>query len=167
MKLFLVGFMGVGKTYWGRVWSNITAMPFYDLDKMVEESLHQSIDECFQKKGELGFRKIESDVLRLTSNIKNGIIACGGGAPCYHNNMEWMNENGQTIYIKASTFFLKNQLLMDPMPRPLIQHISEDELLPYIEKKLKERSCFYEKSAIHLLAEQLKPETIKEIIEQI
>lgn len=154
--------MGVGKTYWGRKWSAASGLPFYDLDDMTEKYMNQSVSDCFHSNGELAFRKIESDVLRSTSVIENAIIACGGGTPCFHHNLEWMNENGKLVYIKASPLFIKKQIQSDVKKRPLIQNLSEVELLSFIDQKLKERSSFYEKSTIQVMAEEINTDTINQ-----
>ncbi|HEX2683637.1 MAG TPA: shikimate kinase, partial [Ferruginibacter sp.] len=98
-KIFLVGFMGSGKTYWGRIWAQAYQLAFYDLDEVIEQDQGKTVAEIFKTYGEDRFRQIEAGTLRSFSEKNNCIVACGGGTPCFHDNMQWMNEQGTTVYL--------------------------------------------------------------------
>src|SRR6187401_1227795 len=102
MKIFLVGFMGSGKTYWGKIWAQKNAMNFFDLDALIEEQEKKTIAAIFETEGEEYFREKEAMVLRTLPGANDCIIACGGGTPCYHDNMKWMNEHGGTVYLDTT-----------------------------------------------------------------
>ena len=127
MKIFLIGFMGSGKTYWGSRWAAKYELQFIDLDDLVEKS----------------------------------IMSCGGGAPCFNNNMQWMNENGTTIYLSAAPEFLYSRLLEEKDKRPLLKNLAEPELLSFIEQKLKEREPFYKQAKFILPSEDLNMESLQ------
>jgi shikimate kinase len=102
MKVFIIGFMGSGKTHWGRLWAQESGMDFFDLDELIQLKEHKTIDVIFNDNTETYFRETESDSLKTFSEKDNCIIACGGGTPCFHDNMQWMNQNGITTYLKAT-----------------------------------------------------------------
>ena len=99
MKIFLTGFMGSGKTYWGRIWSRQLGLDFYDLDELIEKKEGKTISTIFEKEGEDHFRKLEATALKAFAETENGIIACGGGTACFNDNMQWMNEQGVTVFL--------------------------------------------------------------------
>ena len=88
MRVFIVGFMGSGKSFWGRRWANILGLDFIDLDELIEHKLGKTVSQIFEQQGEELFREVEATELRLISNRENTIISCGGGTPCFHGNME-------------------------------------------------------------------------------
>src|SRR4030095_14275940 len=102
MKIFLIGFMGSGKTHWGRLLSQKLGLPFFDLDEQVTSHCGKSIPEIFHEYGEENFRLMEKDVLHIiTESHDSFVMACGGGSPCYFNNIEYMNQAGTTVWINA------------------------------------------------------------------
>ena len=149
-SIFLIGFMGSGKTYWGKIWAQQNGLDFYDLDEIIEQSEKKSIAEIFEKAGEEYFRKIETVALHQFSKIKNAVIACGGGAACFNDNMAWMNEHGITVYLTASAPYILARVKEEKDKRPLINKLNEAELLFFIEQKLKEREPFYSQAKIIL-----------------
>jgi shikimate kinase len=152
-KIFLLGFMGCGKSYIGkRLAKNINA-DFLDLDDLIVETNGQSISDIFKEKEEMCFRQSESDCLKSLKNVSNQIIALGGGTPCFFENMEWINENGVSIYFKTNPEVLAKRLKNETSKRPLIQQLSESELLPFIKNKVAERSAFYEKAHLEYAIE--------------
>lgn len=167
MRIFIIGFMGSGKTHWGKIWAEHAGMEFYDLDEIIETAEKQTIDNIFSKKGESYFRKQEAFLLRSLIEKDNCIVACGGGTPCYDNNMDWMNENGTTVFLEANPVRLLENVLLEYDKRPLIKRINKGELLFFIEQKLNERNPFYKKANFNLAVEQLETKTIQDIIEQI
>ena len=106
-KIFLIGFMGSGKTYWGKIWAAKCGLQFLDLDEVIEQEEKKSVDKIFEQNGEAYFRQRETEVLKTFTQKQNCIIACGGGTPCFNNNMQWMNDNGTTVYLLATP----NQIL--------------------------------------------------------
>ena len=149
-KIFLIGFMGCGKSKLGKSLAAETNRPFLDLDDLVEIKYQLSIPEIFAAFGETGFRERERDVLQLSAIANEAIIATGGGAPCFFDNMEWMNENGITIFIDTPIPVLANRLINARVERPLIKGKNMEELITFIDLKLKERRPFYEKAQIIL-----------------
>lgn len=149
-KIFLIGFMGSGKTYWGQKWAHKYGVDFFDIDELIEATQHKSIVKLFEQYGEHYFREIETAVLQNLSTKTNCIVACGGGTACFNDNMQWMNENGLTVYLKATAQYLQSRVINEADKRPLIKNFSSNELLFFIEKKLKEREPFYNQSKIIL-----------------
>ena len=160
-KIFLIGFMGSGKTYWGRKWAQQSGLAFYDLDEVIEKEQGKTISEIFEKDGEDYFRKIESTALRAFAETENCIIACGGGTACFNDNMQWMNEHGKTVYLSAIPQYIFDRVLEEKEKRPLIKKHNEAELLFFIEQKLKEREPFYNQAKITLPVTELNENSLK------
>lgn len=164
MRIFLVGFMGSGKSYWGKLWAQKHEVPFYDLDEMIEKTTGKSVVDIFEKKGEAYFRKLESAALRSLAGEDHCIIACGGGTACFDGNIEWMNEHGLTVYLHASPSLLLENIMKEKEKRPLVKNVNEAELLFFVQKKLEERLPFYERSKIRLRVEDLGEKSFDKII---
>ncbi len=141
--VYIIGFMGSGKTTAGRKLASSLGWSFIDLDKEIENYSGKSIPRIFEEDGEDSFRKTESLVLRSTVNLSDSIISTGGGTPCHTGNMDFMKENGLTIYLKMTPEQLKQRLIESSGERPLIKNIPHYQLQDYIQKKLNERDCFY------------------------
>lgn len=163
MRIFLIGFMGSGKSYWGKLWAAANNLAFYDLDEVIEEEEQKSVLDIFEKKGEDYFRVKESTNLRTMSALDNCIIACGGGTACFYDNMDWMNENGFTIYLSATPNQLLETIMLEKDKRPLLKKINEAELLFFISQKLDERIPFYRQAKLTLHVEDLNEQSLKEI----
>ena len=164
MRFYLIGYMGSGKSYWGKKWAQVTGMHFIDLDETIEKQENKTIRNIFSEKGESYFRNLESGCLHKISSNENSIIACGGGTPCYHNNMEWMNQNGMTIYLEASPELLANRLMKGKQKRPILMNIEDDKLVDFIAEKLQEREPYYFQAKIILSVETNTDDTLSEII---
>ena len=149
-RIILVGYMGSGKTTVGKALSKETGMMFYDLDWYIESRMRKSVSQIFAEKGEDGFRKIEYNMLHEVAEFEDVIISCGGGTPCFFDNMDYLNQQGDVVYLKATPETLYKHLLMAKIERPLLKGKSADELIAYITEHLKERAPFYEK-ARHIL----------------
>ena len=149
-RIILVGYMGSGKTTVGKALSKETGMMFYDLDWYIESRMRKSVSQIFAERGEEGFRKIEYNMLHEVAEFEDVIISCGGGTPCFFDNMDYLNQQGDVIYLKATPETLYKHLLMAKIERPLLKGKSSEELIAYITEHLKERSQFYEK-ARHIL----------------
>ena len=159
--IFLIGFMGTGKTYWGRIWAKENNTPFYDLDAMIEAEENKTVADIFETNGEDHFRKKETEILHRFKKMDNYILACGGGAPCFNDNMKYMNETGTTIYLSASPQYIYEMVLDEKEKRPLLKKIAPGELLFFIEQKLKERAPFYEQAKITVPVTELNAQTLK------
>ena len=149
-RIILVGYMGSGKTTVGKALSKATGMMFYDLDWYIESRMRKSVSQIFAERGEEGFRKIEYNMLHEVAEFEDVIISCGGGTPCFFDNMDYLNQQGDVVYLKATPETLYKHLLMAKMEPPLLKGKSSEELIAYITEHLKERSQFYEK-ARHIL----------------
>ena len=149
-RVILIGYMGSGKTTIGKALSKETGLMFYDLDWYIESRMRKSVSQIFAEKGEEGFRKIEHNMLHEVAEFEDVIISCGGGTPCFFDNMDYLNQQGDVIYLKATPETLYKHLLMAKIERPLLKGKSAEELIAYITEHLKERSPFYEK-ARHIL----------------
>ena len=145
-QIYIVGFMGSGKTTVGRKLARALDMEFGDLDDAIEKKQEAQISEIFETMGESAFRAIEREMLRETADRKGSVIATGGGTPCYSDNMEWMNEHGTTIYLQFPAAALVDRLENARGNRPLISGLSKEELLAYTSEKLEERVPFYMRS---------------------
>ena len=148
MLLFLIGFMGAGKSYTGKSLAKQLNWQFIDLDDRIEEQEGCTISELFAKDGEHAFRLAEQESLRSLAGCQKLVIATGGGTPCFFDNMEWMNTHGVTIYLAASVELLAERLNAARSHRPLLAHLREEELVFFIEKKLEARTPFYKKASI-------------------
>jgi shikimate kinase len=160
MKVFLVGFMGSGKSTLGKKLSELMNVSFIDLDNRIEESEGKSVSEIFKERGEEYFRNLEAEALRKTSRIRNAVIATGGGAPCFYDNMEWMNENGVTVYLKAEAGELYHRLLKERETRPLLAHLGDVALFDYIMSSLAHREPYYALATFKLPLKTATPAAI-------
>jgi len=159
MKIFLIGFMGSGKTYWGRLLSQKLGLPFFDLDEQIVNAENQSINEIFESRGEEYFRLKEKEILHIITESHNAfIMSCGGGAPCYFNNIEYMNQAGITVWINASADTIFARLVKERSHRPLLKNLSDDELKSFIKKKFADRRIFYEQAGVSIEDENITPE---------
>jgi shikimate kinase len=138
--------MGSGKTTVGRQLALALGVTFYDLDWYIEMRYHRTVSQIFAEKGEDGFREIERNMLHEAAEFENIVLSCGGGTPCFFDNMEYMNSLAETVYLKASPEVLAMHLKMGKIERPLIKGKSDDELLQYIKDSLKAREPFYTKA---------------------
>ena len=154
-NIFLVGFMGSGKTHWGKIWAANTGRSFIDLDEVIENVAGKTIADVFETKGEDHFRKIEMDALRTCDAVSNTIVASGGGTPCFYDNMQWMNEHGITIYLMCTAPEVLKRVKLEQAKRPLFKKRNEAELLFFIEQKLKEREPYYSQAKYAVASNEL------------
>ena len=160
MKVFLIGFMGSGKTTIGKKLANYLKYEFIDLDKLIESKAGMSIVNYFELHGEGAFRELERDTLQKTEFPENVIIATGGGAPCFGDNMEWMNKNGLVAYLSLTPKALASRLEHSKTDRPLIRHLKGDELIDFISSKLHDREVFYNQAKYVVSASDLTAERL-------
>ncbi len=141
--IFLIGFMGSGKSTLGRALAEATGLDFIDLDTYIERRFHANIREIFAREGEAGFRELERRMLEEVSQFQDVIIACGGGTPCFFDNIHTMNRSGQTVFLEASHSRLLERLKAGRRRRPLIAAMTDDELSDYITDALNRRMPHY------------------------
>ena len=162
--IFLIGFMGSGKTTLGRRLASKMGYEFIDLDHKLEQQVELSIAEYFSFFGEDAFRKFESEVLKQTKYPVHTVIATGGGVPCFFNNMDWMNAHGKTVYIKLSPKTLASRLENEKEERPLLRQHHGEALVNFITDKLTEREKFYNKANIIANGLSLTAERVEELL---
>ncbi|MBV9987580.1 MAG: shikimate kinase [Chitinophagaceae bacterium] len=166
MKIFLLGMMGTGKTYWSKILGKKLKIGGYDLDFLIESHEERTISEIFAEDGEEYFRKTEAKVLRWFGEKKTFVLATGGGTPCFHDNMAWMNRHGITIWIDEPATALAARLLPEKEHRPLIRDLSDTALLDFLDKKRTERESFYTQAAHHLQHGEISEAAFLKIIRQ-
>ena len=145
-RIILVGYMGAGKTTIGKALSQELGIVFYDLDWYIENRMRKTVTQIFAEKGEEGFRLIEHNMLHEIAEFEDVIISCGGGTPCFFDNMDYLNEQGQVIYLKATPEVLYKHLLMSKGERPLLKGKNPEELITFIREQLEKREIFYNKA---------------------
>ena len=163
-KIFLIGFMGSGKTFWGRLWAQKFSLDFFDLDEVIETAEQKSVAIIFEQHGEAYFRGIEQVALKKFSEKDNCIIACGGGAACFNDNIQWMNEQGKTVYLSATPQYIFDRVMDEQDKRPLLHKLNKAELLFFIEKKLKEREAFYKQAKFILPVDELTDDFVPKFL---
>lgn len=156
MIIFLIGFMGCGKTTLGKRLSRKLDYSFYDMDEEIEKKAGLSVSEIFSQKGEAAFRKMEREYLKSLNPESDLVIATGGGAPCFGDNIELMNQLGITVYLKMSPVSLAGRLQKARSIRPLIEGLGDEALLEFIHERLKEREPHYKKAKCIMKGENVK-----------
>lgn len=159
MKIYLLGFMGAGKSYWGKQLADHWQLPYYDLDEVIVEAEEMTIADIFSSKGEDYFREKESQLLRKLSQQENFLISCGGGTPCFQENMDFMNEHGTTIWINPSVDVMVERLQRKKFKRPLIAGLEDEDLTGFVEKKMAERLPFYQQSKHIITSDNISLDT--------
>ena len=159
-NIFLIGFMGSGKSYWGKIWSAQNGYSFYDLDAQIEKAYKMTIEEIFEKKSEEKFREMERLYLRKFESKKNYLLSCGGGTPCFFDNLNFMKLHGTVIYLKASAQYLLDRVMDETKKRPLLKEVNSSELLFFIQQKLKEREPVYLQADYTLEVEKLDEDSL-------
>lgn len=148
MKIFLIGMMGSGKSFISKHLALELKLNCFDLDEVIEKAEKETISNIFNQKGEEYFRQLETDYLYQFANKDNFVVATGGGTPCFNNNINWMNENGITVWLDESIDIIAKRLESGKEHRPLIAKLSNDKLKKFVESKLKERKSFYSKARL-------------------
>ena len=146
MTLFLIGMMGSGKSYWAKQLATALQYKLVDLDTVIEIENNATVSEIFELYGEQFFRNQETKYLRNFDTKNNFVLATGGGTACFNNNMQWMNEQGITIWIDEPIDVLVNRLVKEKAHRPLIKNLNDAELKYFLEQKLQQRKPFYSKA---------------------
>jgi shikimate kinase len=146
--IYIIGFMGSGKSTAGKKLASLLGWSFIDLDKRIEEQIGKTIPEIFSQLGEGYFRNVEEEVLKNLVSQTNTVISTGGGTPCHGDNLNHMLENGLTLYLKLTPGQLKSRLSESTGKRPLLKDLDEDSLLDFIEEKLALREKWYNRADI-------------------
>lgn len=172
IRIFLIGYMGAGKTTLGRALAKELKIEFIDLDNYIEERLCKSISQIFAEKGEEGFRDIERRMLHEAGEFENVVISTGGGTPCFFDNIEYMNRQGATVFLDVPVERLFIRLSIARKKRPLIMGKSDEELRCFIAEQLAKRLPHYSKAKQRFTADRLEDvkqieASVKEFLQQI
>lgn len=165
-KIYLVGYMGAGKTTVARRLANRLGWQVADTDALFEEKYKISVCDFFNKYDEPLYRKLESEVLKSTEAMDHMVISTGGGTACYFDNMEWMNRHGLTVFLKISEKAVIDRLLHAKRKRPLAEGKSEAELTEFVRQHYTSRLPFYEQAQITVKAEDFDVEKLVELLMQ-
>ena len=147
-RIILIGYMGAVKTTLGKILARSLNLEFIDLDWYIENRFHQSVSQLFATRGEEGFRKIEQNMLHEVAEFEDVVISAGGGTPCFFDNMEYMNQQGVTVYLKATPETLRTHLRMGKQKRPLIAQKNDEELDAFIRESLDKRESYYNQARL-------------------
>ncbi len=147
-RIILIGYMGAGKTTLGKLLAKRLGLEFIDLDWYIESRFRTTISQLFASRGEEGFRAIERNMLHEVAEFEDVLIASGGGAPCFFDNMDYMNTQAVTVYLKADPQTLRAHLRMSKQQRPLITQKNDEELDAFIRESLDRRESFYSQAKI-------------------
>jgi shikimate kinase len=165
-RIFLIGFMGSGKSTLGSRLARKIGYDFVDMDNLIEETSGMTVPGIFSEHGEEVFRKWEHDILLELCQREKVVVSTGGGAPCHGDMINNMNNHGTTIYIQLAPEALKGRLLNSKTERPLIKGKSESELLEFIEALLKKREIYYSQASYIVDGVNLQIDTLVEVLER-
>ena len=163
MRLFLIGYMGSGKSTLGKALADQLSYEFLDMDAYIEEEQEMSINQIFEKYGENEFRVLEQNALTELATKENCVISTGGGTPCFENNMTLINKLGTSFYLYLPHGELTQRLLTAKEDRPIIKNLSNDELLTFVDKHINEREKHYFQASFILNGNQSTDDLIKDI----
>ncbi|UWX66907.1 shikimate kinase [Empedobacter stercoris] len=168
MIISLIGYMGSGKSTTGKDLAKALGFEFIDLDDFIEQKYQTKISDIFKKEGELGFRKKEREALKEILTTTNIVLSLGGGTPVYYNNMEEIVKNSISIFMRVQLPQLVKRLENRKETRPLIAHLSNEEMTEFIAKHLFERNQYYEKAKYTIsITTQSTLEILDEIMSQL
>ena len=168
IRIFLIGYMGAGKTTLGKAFAREMGLTFVDLDWYIEERFHKSIRQLFTERGEDGFRELEKRMLHEAAEFEDVVISTGGGTPCFLDNMEYMNTMGDTIFLDVDIKVLFRRLKVAKQQRPLLVQKTDEELMAFIAENLQKRLPFYTKAKHVFNGENLEDRhQIKESVERL
>lgn len=165
--IYLVGFMGAGKSHVGRKLGKFLNCGFVDLDTRIEQASGKAIKGIFATQGEAYFRLLERQALHNTRFDPSCVVATGGGTACFYNNMQWMNENGTCIFLDATLPILAQRLWKGRIKRPILNGLTKQELPHFIEAKLQDRRSYYQQAGVHYLIHQPEQDSAAELYRQL
>lgn len=154
--IFIIGYMACGKTTFGKALARKTNREFIDLDFYIEQRFRKKIPDIFAERGEEGFRVLERNMLHEAGEFENVVISCGGGTPCFFNNMDYMTEHGVTVWLKATEERITERLAINNANRPLIKGKRKEEIEQTVSEGLAKRTPWYSRAAIHFSGEYLE-----------
>ena len=156
IRIFLIGYMGAGKTTLGKAFARAMELTFVDLDWYIEERYHKTVRQIFVERGEEGFRDLERRMLQEVSDFEDVVISVGGGTPCFFDNMELMNQAGDTVFLDVDVEVLFRRLKAAKQQRPLLADKNDEELRAFIVEALQKRLPFYIQAKHVFNGEQLE-----------
>ena len=168
-KVVLVGYMASGKTEIGKLLSKKLHLPFFDIDHLIEDEFSKTVNEIFEEKGEIFFRKKEHEVFANKINSDESfVLSLGGGTPCYANNHLFLEkENVISIYLKGNIATLVDRLKINKAKRPLLKNLKDEELTEFVAKHLFDRSFYYNYCKHNIIIDDKSPFDIIEEIQKI
>ncbi|WP_288150607.1 shikimate kinase [Phocaeicola sartorii] len=155
-RIFLIGYMGAGKTTLGKAFAREMGLEFIDLDWYIEERYHKTVQQLFSERGEGGFRELERKMLHEVAEFEDVVVSAGGGTPCFFDNMEYMNDCGDTVFLDVEPAVLFRRLRVARQQRPLLANKSDEELMKFICEALQKRLPFYSKAKHLFKADELE-----------
>ncbi len=165
-KIFLIGLMGSGKSYWAKKMSKWIKCAGYDLDDLIVMNEEKTIAEIFAEDGEDYFRKTESKLLKWFKEKKKYVLATGGGAPCFNDNMQWMKKEGVVIWLDESVEILVQRLIKEKAHRPLIAHLDEAGIATFLQQQLVNRFSFYQQAHYRVGPDEIVESVLKKLIQK-
>ena len=155
-RIFLIGYMGAGKTTLGKAFARAMGLTFIDLDWYIEERFHKTIRELFTERGEDAFRDLERRMLHEVVDFEDVVISVGGGTPCFFDNVDYMNSVGETVFLDVDIRVLFRRLKIAKQQRPLLDGKSDEELMQFIQEALQNRLPFYTRAKHTFNGEKLE-----------
>ncbi|MCX6331546.1 MAG: shikimate kinase [Bacteroidetes bacterium] len=165
-KIFLIGLMGSGKSYWAKKMGKWIKSAGYDLDDLIVMNEEKTIAEIFAEDGEDYFRKTESKLLKWFKEKKKYVLATGGGAPCFNDNMQWMKKEGVVIWLDESVEILVQRLIKEKAHRPLIANLDEAGIAKFLQQQLVNRFSFYQQAHYRLGSDEIVESVLKKLIQK-
>ncbi len=166
-RIYLIGYMGSGKSTLGLALAKALNREFIDLDNLIQSRSDKSIPQLFYQYGEEIFREVEASALHKTFLMSKIVVGTGGGAPCFYSNMDEMNRHGMTIYLKIAPDLIVDRIIKDQNVRPLLANKSKDELILYIQNHMNLRKQYYERATLIINADQKVPDLVANILQAI
>ncbi|MDE6510822.1 MAG: shikimate kinase [Muribaculaceae bacterium] len=156
MTIFIIGYMASGKTTFGRALARQTGLQHIDLDFYIEQRFHSTVRDIFANKGEDEFRRIEGEMLREVGEMEDTIISCGGGTPCFGDNIDYMNSRGLTVCLQASDDTIADRIIQAGDKRPLMAGKSRDEIIRTLREHMEQRRPYYDRAQLLISGDRLE-----------
>ncbi len=166
-RIYIVGYMGAGKTTAARRLAQRMGWDVVDTDALFEEKYKISVNDFFNKYDEPLYRKLESEVLKATESLDHVVVSTGGGTACFFDNMDWMNQHGLTVFLRISPQAAVDRVIHSRHKRPLVEGKSEEELTEFVNQHYASRLPFYEQARIAAKSEDFDIESLMEAIKDI